>query len=159
MTVRCRHDWGRLGTRAAAERGDIVVIVDTLRFSTAVAAAIERGAWIYPCATADEAAQLQDRIGGEIAAWQPTSGRFSLSPRSYGSAVPLQRIILPSPNGATCIGYGKDAPYLFAGAPVCASAVAAAVTRLMDDFGLSVTVVSCGERREVGGQGAAGDDA
>lgn len=145
---RCRHDWGRLGARAAAERGDIVVIVDTLRFSTAVAAAIDLGAWIYPCATATQAAELQARVGGEIAAWQAAPDRYSLSPRSYARAEPFERIILPSPNGATCIGFGKDAPYLFAGAPVCTSAVAAAVTRLMDDLGLSVTVVSCGERRQ-----------
>jgi 2-phosphosulfolactate phosphatase len=146
---RCRHEWGRAGARLGAERGDIVVIVDTLRFSTAAAAAIDRGAWIYPCATEEEAIELRERIGGEIAA----AGRFSLSPSSYKEAKAYQRIILPSPNGATCVGIGRDAPYLFVGAPVCASAVAAAVTRLMDDLGLAVTVVSCGERQGDDGEG------
>lgn len=149
---RSHHDWGRTGARAAAGRGDIVVIVDTLRFSTAVAAAVDRGAWIYPCATAEEAAELQVRIGGEIADWRGAVGRYSLSPCSYAGVQPYERIILPSPNGATCIGYARDAPYLFAGAPVCASSVAAAVSRLMDDLGLSVTVVSCGERRDDSGE-------
>lgn len=144
----CNHEWGRAGARDAAARGDIVIIVDTLRFSTAVAAAAERGAWIYPCATPDEAASLRARIGGEIATWRPAPGQFSLSPRSYEAAEPFQRVILPSPNGATCTGLGKEAPYLFAGALVNASVVAATVGRLMDDFGLSATVVSCGERRQ-----------
>src|SRR5689334_9619168 len=46
---RCRLDWGRHGARAAAERQDILVIVDTLSFSTAVVTAVQRGGLVYPC--------------------------------------------------------------------------------------------------------------
>ncbi len=79
--------WGRRGARDAAERGDILVVVDTLRFSTAAATAVHHGALIYPCAT-DEAlyTALAQRVGGEVAlhhAASPTLTRFSLSPRSF----------------------------------------------------------------------------
>ncbi len=47
-SYRCRLDWGRRGTHQAAERGDILVIVDTLSFSTDVVTAVHRGGIIYP---------------------------------------------------------------------------------------------------------------
>ena len=66
-----RLAWGRRGAHDAAERGDILVVVDTLRFSTAAATAIHRGALIYPCAT-DEALYnaLAQRVGAEVALHQ-----------------------------------------------------------------------------------------
>jgi 2-phosphosulfolactate phosphatase len=51
---RCRFDWGRRGTRQAAERGDILVIVDTLSFSTTTVTALHRGGIIYPCSSHEE---------------------------------------------------------------------------------------------------------
>lgn len=39
----CRMEWGRRGAREAAERGDIVIIVDVLSFSSTVISAVSRG--------------------------------------------------------------------------------------------------------------------
>lgn len=61
---RCRLDWGRYGTQQAAERGDILVIVDTLSFSTAVATAVQHGGVIYPCSREEQPADIAQRIGG-----------------------------------------------------------------------------------------------
>jgi hypothetical protein len=41
---RVRLAWGQRGGQEAAERGDILVVVDTLRFSTAAATAVHHGA-------------------------------------------------------------------------------------------------------------------
>jgi 2-phosphosulfolactate phosphatase len=147
--------WGRRGAQAAAERADILVVVDTLRFSTAAATAVHHGAVIYPCPV-DEALvrALAQRVGGEVALHRhtpstPTStpARFSLSPRAYLAVEPGTRVVLPSPNGATCCQYGPRTPALFVGALVNAHAVAGAVFHLLTtQQHLNVTVLACGER-------------
>jgi 2-phosphosulfolactate phosphatase len=157
---RVRLAWGRRGAQEAAERGDILVVVDTLRFSTATATAVHHGALIYPCAT-DEAlyTALAQRVGGEVAlhhAAAPTLTRFSLSPRSFLTVEPGARVVLPSPNGSTCSQYGSQAPALFVGALVNAQAVARAVSHLLDRAShLNVTVLACGERWRISDEGGA----
>lgn len=145
---RCRFDWGRHGVRQAAERGDILVIVDTLRFSTTTVAAIDAGGFIYPCSFGEDASTLARQIGGEAAVSRfGEQGRFSLSPATYLHLEPGTRIVLASPNGATCSRYASHVPFLFVGALVNAQAVAAVVSSLLDERQeLSVTVIACGER-------------
>jgi 2-phosphosulfolactate phosphatase len=148
---RVRLAWGRRGAHDAAERGDVLVVVDTLRFSTAAAVAVHHGALIYPCAT-DETVYnaLAQRVGGEVAlhhAAAPTPTRFSLSPRSFLAVEQGARVVLPSPNGSTCSQYGSQAPALFVGALINAQAVAGAVSRLLNSVGhLNATALACGER-------------
>jgi len=145
----CRLEWGRHGARQAAARQDVLVVVDTLSFSTAVVTAVHRGAVVYPCLVEEDAAALASRVGGEVAVHRldvPERGRFSLSPATYQEVEPGTRIVLPSPNGGTCSRYGRDVPYLFVGALVNAGAVAETVTRVLAGADLCVTVVPCGER-------------
>ena len=148
---RVRLGWGRRGAQDAAERGDILVVVDTLRFSTAAATAVHHGALIYPCAT-DPALfnALAQHVDGEVAlhhAAAPTSTRYSLSPRSFLTVEPGARVVLPSPNGSTCSQYGSRAPALLVGALVNAQAVAGAVSSLLNRASaLNITVLACGER-------------
>lgn len=146
---RCRFDWGRHGVRQAAERGDILVIVDTLSFSTATVTAVHYGGSIYPCTLEEDAAAIAQRIGGEAAVSRydvPHKGRFSLSPATYLHLEPGTRVVLDSPNGATCSRYASQVPFLFVGALVNAKAVAAVVSSLLEHQELSVTVIACGER-------------
>jgi 2-phosphosulfolactate phosphatase len=156
---RVQFDWGRRGAQAAAERGDILVVVDTLRFSTAAATAVHHGAVIYPCPI-DEAlvTALARRVGGEVALHRHTTftppstpARFSLSPRTYLVVEPGTRVVLPSPNGATCCQYGPRTPALFVGALVNAHAVAGAVAHLLTTTQqqLNVIVLACGERWQI----------
>ena len=155
---RVRLAWGRRGAQAAAERGDILVVIDTLRFSTAAVTAVHHGALIYPCSP-DEAlvTALAERVSGEIARHSASPNllssapaRFSLSPRSYLGIAPGTRVVLPSPNGSTCCQYGAQAAALFVGALVNAKAVAAAVSHLLAAAGqLNVTLLACGERWRV----------
>jgi 2-phosphosulfolactate phosphatase len=150
-----RLAWGWRGAQAAAERGDILVVIDTLRFSTAAATAVHHGALIYPCMVDEaRASALAERVGGEVA-WhrahprQPSLAptRFTLSPRSFLGIAPGTRVVLPSPNGSTCCQYGAQTPALFVGALVNAQAVARAVSGLLfASPQLAVTVLPCGER-------------
>jgi 2-phosphosulfolactate phosphatase len=144
---RCCLDWGRHGVRQAAERGDILVIVDTLSFSTAVVTAIHHGGLIYPCSPEENAAALAQQIGGEAAVSRrdvPERGRFSLSPATYLHIEAGTRVVLASPNGATCSRYAGQVPYLLLGALVNAQAVATGVSSLLAQENL--TVIACGER-------------
>ena len=146
---RCRFDWGRHGVRQAAQRGDILVIVDTLRFSTTTITAVHHGGFIYPCSTEEDAVALARQVGGEAAVSRldaPQRGRFSLSPATYLHLEPGTRIVLASPNGATCSRYAGQVPYLIVGAFINAQAVGAAVSSLLERQPLSVTLIACGER-------------
>jgi 2-phosphosulfolactate phosphatase len=145
---RCRFDWGRRGVRDAAARGDVIVIVDVLRFSSCVAAAVDRGASVIPCAYGDEAAPLAERVGGRVAVAPPgTHAGFALVP-TFTEAHPGEAIVLRTLNGAECTLLAANAPHVFAGALLNASTVALAVDRILRGGGeLNVTVVACGERR------------
>jgi 2-phosphosulfolactate phosphatase len=146
---RIRVDWGREGVRSAAARGDIVVVVDTLSFSSAVATAVHHGATIYPCAPDDDVEALRIRYGAEVAVPRrdvPGRGRFSLSPLTYRGIAADTAVVIASPNGALCSRYGQHAPDLFVGTLNNARAVAGAVSGRLDTTALCVTVIACGER-------------
>ncbi len=146
---RCRLDWGRYGVRQAAERGDILVIVDTLSFSTAVITAVHAGGFIYPCSLEEDAAALAQQIGAEVAVPRrqvPQYGRFSLSPATYLDLEAGTRVVLASPNGATCSRYAGQVPCLLIGALVNAQAVATAVSWWLSQEDRVCTVIACGER-------------
>jgi 2-phosphosulfolactate phosphatase len=143
--VSCRVDWGWGGARRAASRGDAIVVVDVLRFSTAVATAVARGVTAFPSRWGDEAFGLAERHGAELAIRgdRPNAGRFSLSPSTFDRATPGTLVVLPSPNGATCCRQAAGARIVYVGAFVNASAVARAVA----SHGVDITVVAAGERR------------
>ncbi|MGE3268915.1 MAG: 2-phosphosulfolactate phosphatase [Chloroflexota bacterium] len=146
---RCRLEWGRRGARVAAERGDILVVVDVLSFSTATVTAVQHGGVIRPCAWTDDPAALAAGLGAEAAVHRrdvPAKGRFSLSPPTFNAIEPGTRVVLASPNGATCAQYGKTVPHLLVGALVNARAVSEAVAGLLASTSLNVTVLACGER-------------
>lgn len=147
----CKLDWAIPGTLRAASRGDIIVLVDTLSFSTTTVHAVSLGARIYPCSEGGEAHRLASAIGGEAAVRRtdvPAEGRFSLCPHTFDEAKAGERVVLPSLNGATCSKYGKSATRVLVGALVNASAVATEVSSLLTESAREVTVIACGEREK-----------
>jgi 2-phosphosulfolactate phosphatase len=126
--------------------------VDTLRFSSTVVTAVQHGAVIYPCAWEDDAEEIARRAGGSVADRRRNrreQGRFSLSPLTYLAVKPGTRVVLPSPNGATCSRYGRDVDHLFVGALLNARAVGETVATLLEATEQDVTVIACGERWEL----------
>jgi 2-phosphosulfolactate phosphatase len=104
---------------------------------------------VYPCAWTDDPQALAAQLGALAAVNRPdvpTRGQFSLSPPTFTSIEPGRRVVLASPNGATCSRFGRDVPDLLVGALVNARAVAEAVGQLLATSDLSVTVLACGER-------------
>ncbi len=54
---RVRFGWGPNDTSLLAPRSDLVVVVDVLRFTTAVTVGVERGALVYPYRWHDDTAR------------------------------------------------------------------------------------------------------
>lgn len=152
----CRLEWGRSGARRAGERGDVVVIVDALSFSTAVAFGVAEGLSVMPCTDDDDLHALAREHGAQPAARRELAdGGLSLSPLSLTGIGIGTRVLLRSPNGATCARRAAEAGAhaVFAAAFVNAAATARAVARAASDEH-AVTVCCCGERWPEGG----GDD-
>ncbi len=144
-----RLEWGRRGASRAAARGDVLVVVDVLSFSTTVGVAVHTGAIVFPCARGEDTPERAAALNAEIAVPRgdaPERGRFSLSPGTFERAEPGTRVLLASPNGATCTRVGRRVPALYVGGLVNARAVALAAARAASDAGAAVTILACGER-------------
>lgn len=135
-----RFEWGPTGVEAVA--GDIVVVIDVLRFTSAVDAAVSRDVAVHPHRwRAESAAALAASLGAVLA--DGSVGEPSLSPTSLLTLAPGSRVVLPSPNGSTCAVVAHEA-----GATVAAACLrnAAAVASWLEEATGSVSVIACGER-------------
>ncbi|MGH9211641.1 MAG: 2-phosphosulfolactate phosphatase [Acidimicrobiales bacterium] len=122
---------------------DAVVVVDVLRFTTAVDAAVSRGAIVFPYRWKDDsAAEYAARVGAVLADPGDAMGP-SLSPVSLLSLQAGDRLVLPSPNGSTCAAAASTM-----GATVVAGCLrnAAAIVSWLNDHAKTVSVIACGER-------------
>lgn len=135
-----RGAWGLHGLQALATACDVLIIVDVLSFSTAVNIAVERGAWVYPCAgTMEQCAEVAQQHGAHLA--RKSGSTYALSPQTLLTITPGTKLVLPSPNGSTLSLAVRDTPML-AG---CLRN-AAAVARVAQQFGATIGVIAAGER-------------
>ncbi len=141
-----RFEWGADGLRALA-RADVVVIVDVLRFTTAVSAAIESGLVVLPFPWDDTDAASFAHEHDAVLAGRREDGALSLSPTDLLSAPAALRLVLPSPNGSALSFAARDhgATHVLAGCLRNATATAAAARKLAGPGG-SVAVIAAGER-------------
>lgn len=137
--------WGRRGAKAGAARGDTVVIIDVLSFSTLVTCAVARGVLIHPWTTHEETARVARALGAVVAARREDAARLggvSLSPTSLTTLDPGSRVIMPSPNGATCTRLATAGAHAtLIGCARNAGAIARALRGAE-----RATLVACGER-------------
>lgn len=136
-----RFEWGPAGVEEVP--GDAVVVVDVLRFTTAVDAAVSRGAVVYPYQWKDDSAvTYAARLGAVLADPGDPEGP-SLSPVSLLALGPGDRVVLPSPNGSTCAAIASAK-----GATVVAGCLrnAPAIANWLNGRTRTVTVIACGER-------------
>ncbi|HEY5630237.1 MAG TPA: 2-phosphosulfolactate phosphatase [Candidatus Limnocylindrales bacterium] len=139
-----RLEWGQAGVRRLAPLVDVVVIVDVLSFTTAVSVAVEHGAAVFPHRFRDATAAERARsVGARLAQARQDGPGPSLSPASLTALMPGDRLLLPSPNGATCAVLAAEA-----GATVVAGCMrnASAVARLVRERGRTVAVIPAGEQ-------------
>lgn len=146
-------EWGPPGASLAAARGDLVVIVDVLSFSTAVTRAVAQGAVAlsYSGAEIDQAGgrdAIAAALDAEIVAKdrEATDARFSLSPASLSTLGPGDRLIFTSANGAACTSSASLSPAVLIGALTNRAAVAGDVEAALSEGVGRCTLVASGER-------------
>jgi hypothetical protein len=89
-----RFEWGTAGTSALADRAGILAVVDVLRFTTAVEAAVARAAVVYPYRWRDDSAgAFAASVGASLADGTDPSGP-SLSPLSLGRLSSRDAVVL-----------------------------------------------------------------
>lgn len=147
-------EWGPVGARLAAERGDVVVIVDVLAFSTSVVLVADRGGIPLSYSAGElDAMGGCDRAAADLRAEvvardrASTTDRFSLSPASLATVGPGDRVIFTSLNGAACTSAASQAPLVIVGALTNRTAVADTIRRtLRAGLAARCTIIACGER-------------
>jgi 2-phosphosulfolactate phosphatase len=138
-----RFEWGGTGTSEVGRAARVVVVVDVLRFTTAVEAAVAAGVVVYPYRWGDDSAnEFARSVGGTLADGSDASGP-SLSPLRLRMLPAGSIVVLPSPNGSTCATVADEA-----GATVFAACIrnAAAVAHQLGALGGPIAVIACGER-------------
>lgn len=137
-----RCEWGLQGLRQLASFSRAVVIVDVLSFSTCVDIATSRGATVYPYRWKDETAlSYAQSIQAQLACFDRRDDRPSLSPGSLLHLSPGDRLVLPSPNGAT-LSLATGSAITIAACLRNAQAVAEYVQSLQTD----VAIIPAGEQ-------------
>lgn len=142
-----RFEWGANGVRALAPAVDVIVVVDVLRFTSAVSAAVEAGATVFPCKWTDTQADEFARSRGAQVAGRRERGEMSLSPTDLLTARPGSRLVLPSPNGAALALVARElgARNVLAGCLRNAT-VTATVARTLARRNGTIGVIGAGER-------------
>jgi 2-phosphosulfolactate phosphatase len=140
-----RLGWGPVGVQSLCRDVGRVVLVDVLRFTTALDVAVTAGARVLPAPWPfDPARALPD--GVELA--DGTGPRaLTLSPSTLTALGPGDRIVLPSANGSHCSALAtKGGATVVGGSLRNAEAVAQWILHQARDGVSPVGVVPCGER-------------
>jgi 2-phosphosulfolactate phosphatase len=124
-----------------------VVIVDVLRFTTAVTVAVEHGAVVLPYRWRDDGAAAHAWAHGAVLAGMRESGGWSLSPTDLQGIPAGIRLVLPSPNGSALSFAARElgAGTVLAGCLRNASAVGHAAREAAGADGV-VAVIAAGEQ-------------
>ncbi|MEN9646128.1 MAG: hypothetical protein RL238_2797 [Actinomycetota bacterium] len=141
-----RFDWGAEGLAALAPHCSVVVIVDVLRFTTAVTCALESGATVLPYRWNDDGAPGYAIANDAQLAGRREDGALSLSPTDLLTAAPGTRLVLPSPNGSTLAFVAREmgVQHVLAGCIRNATATARAARGLAE--GGAIGLIASGER-------------
>ncbi len=141
-----RFDWGVEGLDSLAGHCDVVVVVDILRFTTAVSVAVDAGATVVPFRWQDARAATYAAGLRAVLAGRRGDGGPSLSPTDLVDLRPGTRIVLPSPNGSTIAvaAAERGVPFVLAGSLRNASATARRARALSHDG--AIGVIAAGER-------------
>jgi 2-phosphosulfolactate phosphatase len=148
-----RHGWSSAGIASLGPEVAALVLVDVLRFTTAVEVATAQGAAVHPAPWPFDARTTRPvLVEGDRFEVADGSGprHLSLSPRSLRGLRAGDRIILPSANGSRCAM--AAAAYAIPVVAACLRNAAAVAEWVRGSCGgRPVGVIACGELRRDGG--------
>jgi hypothetical protein len=118
-----QFEWGPNGLEQLGPGAAGIVIVDVLRFTTAVSVAIGRGATVLPYRWADNGAETYAaQHNALLAGAGPEGAHWSLSPIDLSRLQPGTLLVLVSPNGsALACGARGHAPHAQVWRAACAT--------------------------------------
>jgi phosphosulfolactate phosphohydrolase-like enzyme len=135
------------GARAASARADVVVVVDALRASSAIVAALARGMRsVRPVESVEEC--VGEVTAGERDGVKLPQMDFDNSPTAFDDpALAGKELVLTSTNGTRCIVAAASNPeaVVLVGALLNATAVGRAAARLAAGRGCGVSIVIAGK--------------
>ena len=141
-----RCDWGLEGLEALASDSSVVIVVDVLRFSSAVCCALEAGGIVLPYRWNDATAEQYAADHVAVLAGRRENSTLSLSPTDLLTMPSGTRLVLPSPNGSTIAfrAHELGVRHVLAGCVRNATATANAARQLAT--GGPISVIAAGER-------------
>ena len=141
-----RFGWGAEGLTALTPTCDVIVIVDVLRFTSAVSVAVAGGSVVFPYRWSDDSAAEYATEHRAVLAGMREDGPVSLSPTDLISLPAGSRIVLPSPNGSTLSLQARQlgAAFVLAGSLRNAAATARRAAALAG--GGPIGLIASGER-------------
>jgi 2-phosphosulfolactate phosphatase len=148
-TYQCCVEWGKRGAREAAERADILIIVDVLSFSSTVITALNYGAIIYPYPPYLDGENYAEKVGAEYILGRREAtemGKPTLSPVSFQHEHAKKKYVLSSLNGAFCTWIAAEVPALLIGSLLNAASVASTANQISYITKANITVIPCGEQ-------------
>lgn len=135
-------EWGLPGIEQLTPVSDVIIIIDTLSYSTCVDIAVSNGAAIYPYKYKDDSAiDYAKSVGAELANCDRNSSGFTLSPVSLINIPSGTKLVLPSPNGSTLSLAAGNIPTICGGLRN-----AKAVAEYAMSVGKNISVIPAGER-------------
>ncbi len=124
----------------------MIVIVDVLRFTTAVSVVVAGGSIVFPYRWRDESALGYAAERGAVLAGMREDGPVSLSPTDLMTLPSGSRIVLPSPNGSTLSLRALELGSTFVLAGSLRNAAATAARAREVACGAPIGVIAAGER-------------
>jgi len=146
----CRMDWGVKGVEEASNRGDIIIVIDVLSFSSAVTNALHNGVIIYPFPRTGDINEFGKLVGAEVCIMERSRARElglpSLSTTSFNKTHGGKKYVLSSINGATCVKVASQSSTILIGSLLNVSAVVEVANKIQGETNKNITVIACGER-------------
>ncbi len=135
----------------AVQRKDVIVVIDVLRCSSTIIAALANAAdGVIPTRTVREARMLHQKhpeliLAGERGGIKPKGFDLGNSPLEFNSRkVKGKKIILTTTSGTKAMISSKDAKYVFIGAFLNARAIAKATLNIAEQEKTGISLISAG---------------